>query len=58
MASIVFQVEECSDRAGECIHGDCVDTVDSHTCVCYDGYRGDKCDTGKFNLMKNVAQGF
>uniref|UniRef100_UPI0037E95A5D P-selectin-like n=1 Tax=Semicossyphus pulcher TaxID=241346 RepID=UPI0037E95A5D len=27
-----------------CLYGDCVETINSHRCACYDGFYGEKCE--------------
>ncbi|CAL8307863.1 unnamed protein product [Lota lota] len=27
-----------------CVHGECVETINSHTCECFEGFYGDKCE--------------
>ncbi|XP_060890783.1 P-selectin-like [Labrus mixtus] len=27
-----------------CLHGDCVETINSHKCVCHEGFYGEKCE--------------
>ncbi|XP_061681054.1 E-selectin-like [Syngnathoides biaculeatus] len=27
-----------------CVHGECVETINSHRCQCFDGFYGDKCE--------------
>lgn len=31
-------------RNDSCIHGECVETINSHRCECYDGFFGDRCE--------------
>ena len=38
-------VDDC--QPNPCVHGTCTDGVNSHTCQCTPGYRGDNCDEGK-----------
>jgi len=37
-------VDDC--QPNPCVHGTCTDGVNSHTCQCTPGYRGDNCDEG------------
>ena len=37
--------DEC--QPNPCVHGTCTDGVNSYTCQCSPGYRGDNCDEGK-----------
>lgn len=30
-----------------CLHGECVETINSHLCDCFEGFYGEKCDQGK-----------
>lgn len=30
-----------------CQHGECVETINSHKCDCFEGFYGDKCEHGK-----------
>ncbi|XP_074532488.1 L-selectin-like [Halichoeres trimaculatus] len=31
-------------KNGSCQHGDCVETINSHKCVCHEGFYGDRCE--------------
>lgn len=30
-----------------CHYGDCVETINSHKCACFEGFYGEKCEQGK-----------
>merc|ERR1712212_629877 len=43
--NLQFGVEDVDDcQPNPCVHGTCTDGVNSHTCQCTPGYRGDNCD--------------
>uniref|UniRef100_A0AAQ5ZMX2 Selectin E n=1 Tax=Amphiprion ocellaris TaxID=80972 RepID=A0AAQ5ZMX2_AMPOC len=31
-------------KSDSCLHGDCVETINSHKCDCFEGFYGDKCE--------------
>ncbi|XP_051802532.1 L-selectin-like [Acanthochromis polyacanthus] len=31
-------------QSDSCLHGDCVETINSHKCDCFEGFYGDKCE--------------
>ncbi|KAM3619827.1 uncharacterized protein V6R79_014234 [Siganus canaliculatus] len=31
-------------KSNSCVHGECVETINSHKCVCSEGFYGDKCE--------------
>lgn len=37
--------------ADSCAHGDCVETINSHKCECFEGFYGEKCKHGKENTL-------
>ncbi len=30
-----------------CLHGECVETINSHYCACYEGFYGERCEQGE-----------
>ena len=45
----ITDIDECADNP--CVHGNCTDGINNHTCECDDGYEGDNCDIGKCILI-------
>lgn len=34
-------------KSDSCVHGECVETINSHNCSCFDGFHGKKCENGE-----------
>ena len=49
LANYFVDVDDCV-RVTCSFHGTCVDGVNSHTCSCEEGYTGDNCETGWFDM--------
>lgn len=42
-------------EADSCVHGECVETINSHKCDCSEGFYGEKCQHGKENTLTKCA---
>uniref|UniRef100_A0A3P9BKR8 Selectin E n=1 Tax=Maylandia zebra TaxID=106582 RepID=A0A3P9BKR8_9CICH len=52
-------------KIDSCLHGECVETINSHKCDCFEGFFGDKCDqavqcnkTVQCPALQNLTNGF
>ena len=41
----ILDINECSNNP--CIHGKCIDGINSYECECQPGYRGKNCEESK-----------
>lgn len=42
-------IDEC--LSNPCVHGDCLDEINGYTCLCYPGFQGTLCDSGKLDKL-------
>ena len=43
----ITDIDEC--QPVPCVHGNCIDDINSYSCSCEIGYTGDNCEIGKYN---------
>lgn len=46
--STYFSSAACKNDS--CSYGDCVETINSHRCACFEGFYGETCEQGKIIL--------
>ncbi|XP_071100584.1 sushi, von Willebrand factor type A, EGF and pentraxin domain-containing protein 1-like [Haliotis cracherodii] len=52
--SVCDDTDEC--EASPCVHGTCTDELNTHTCDCEEGYRGDNCESNEDNCEFHMCE--
>lgn len=43
----VLLLSPAACKSDSCQYGDCVETINSHKCACFEGFYGEKCEQSK-----------